>query len=198
MNLPPEFLSNVQGVLREDGRRYVDALPDLVAEASVQWGLTDVQPVPNLSYNFVAFANRGESQVILKIGLPNRETWSEMAEKLPEKSFEEIFPVTSEGKSLLTRSSSGNLYVSADGGESWRPVEHGFGAFAAVSGTTAERSGPGLFPGAVPPPEKPVVRAQGWQLAQTPVLRLGHLRFSMELPFSIISTRAPGLFLRIS
>jgi streptomycin 6-kinase len=27
----------------------------------------------------VAFANRSESQVILKIGLPNRETWSEMA-----------------------------------------------------------------------------------------------------------------------
>lgn len=79
MNLPPEFISNVQGVLQEDGRRYVDALPDLVAEASAQWGLTDVQPVPNLSYNFVAFANRGESQVMLKIGLPNRETWSEMA-----------------------------------------------------------------------------------------------------------------------
>lgn len=79
MNLPLEFISNVQGVLQEDGRRYVDALPDLVAEASVQWGLTDVQHVPNLSYNFVAFANRGESQVILKIGLPNRETWSEMA-----------------------------------------------------------------------------------------------------------------------
>jgi len=79
MNLPPEFVSNVQGVLQEDGRRYVDALPDLVAEASAQWGLTNVQPVPNLSYNFVAFANRGESQVMLKIGLPNRETWSEMA-----------------------------------------------------------------------------------------------------------------------
>lgn len=77
--LPLEFISNVQGVLQEDGRRYVDALPDLVAEASAQWGLMDVRPVPKLSYNFVAFANRGESQVILKIGLPNRETWSEMA-----------------------------------------------------------------------------------------------------------------------
>jgi streptomycin 6-kinase len=79
MNLPPEFISNVQGVIQEDGRRYVDALPDLVVEASAQWGLTNVQPVPNLSYNFVAFANRGESQVMLKIGLPNRETRSEMA-----------------------------------------------------------------------------------------------------------------------
>jgi OOP family OmpA-OmpF porin len=65
--------------------------------------------------------------------LDGGETWSAMAEKLPEKSFEEIFPVSSEGKSLLTRSSSGNLYASADGGENWRPVEHGFGAFDTVS-----------------------------------------------------------------
>ena len=86
MNLPPEFISNVQGVLLEDGRRYVDALPDLVAEASAQWGLTDVQPVPNLSYNFVAFAKcpsttlrSAQGDVVLKIGLPNRESLSEMA-----------------------------------------------------------------------------------------------------------------------
>jgi len=79
MNLSPEFVSNVQGVLLENGRPYLDALPDLTAEVSAQWGLTDIQPVPNLSYNFVAFANRGDSQVILKIGLPNRETRSEMA-----------------------------------------------------------------------------------------------------------------------
>ena len=79
MNLPPEFISNVRGVLLEDGHPYLDALPDLIDEASARWGLRDVQPVPNLSYNFVAFANRGDRQVMLKIGLPNRETRSEMA-----------------------------------------------------------------------------------------------------------------------
>jgi len=99
MNFPPEFVSNVQGVLLEDGRPYLDALPDLIDDASALWGLTDVQPVSNLSYNFVAFARRGEvsspnvignqivgqgdpaptNNVVLKIGLPNRETRSEMA-----------------------------------------------------------------------------------------------------------------------
>lgn len=79
MNLPPEFISNVQGARHEDGRTYLDALPEQIVEASARWGLTDVQPVPNLSYNFVAFANRGYQQVMLKIGLPNRETISEMA-----------------------------------------------------------------------------------------------------------------------
>ncbi len=42
-------------------------------------GLSNVQPVPNLSYNFVAFARRGDEGVVLKIGVPNRELKSEMA-----------------------------------------------------------------------------------------------------------------------
>lgn len=79
LNLPPEFISNIQNVLQEDGRAFLDALPDLIIESSARWGLTDVQHVSNLSYNFVAFANRGDHQVVLKIGLPNRETKSEMA-----------------------------------------------------------------------------------------------------------------------
>ena len=79
MNLPPEFISNIQNVFLEDGRAFVEALPDLVAEASAHWGLTNIEPASNLSYNFVAFANRGNQQVVLKIGLPNRETKSEMA-----------------------------------------------------------------------------------------------------------------------
>ena len=79
MNLPAEFISNIQNVLQEDGRTFLDALPDLITESSARWGLTDVQPVSNLSYNFVAFANRGDHQVVLKIGLPNRESKSEMA-----------------------------------------------------------------------------------------------------------------------
>jgi hypothetical protein len=51
--------------------------------------LTDVQPVPNLSYNFVAFAKfpslfergvRGEGlNVVLKMGVPDRELKSEIA-----------------------------------------------------------------------------------------------------------------------
>jgi streptomycin 6-kinase len=76
------------------------ALPDLIAEASARWGLTDVRPSPELSYNFVAFAKRrGEVispyiggkheigrgdpaptyNVVLKMGVPNRELRSEMA-----------------------------------------------------------------------------------------------------------------------
>jgi streptomycin 6-kinase len=100
MNLPPEFISNIQNVFGERGHAFLKSLPDLIAEASARWGLTDIQPAPNLSYNFVAFARRGEvlspydrvnhkiigqgdpaptQNVVLKMGVPNREMKSEMA-----------------------------------------------------------------------------------------------------------------------
>ena len=79
MKLPSDFISNIQNVFQEDGVAFLKALPDLIAEASARWGLTDAQPVSNLSYNFVAFANRGDEKVALKIGVRNDELISEMA-----------------------------------------------------------------------------------------------------------------------
>ena len=89
MNLPPEFISNIQNTFREEGHAFLESLPDLIAEASARWGLMDVVHSPELSYNFVAFAKspspigrgvRGEGlDVVLKMGVPNREIRSEMA-----------------------------------------------------------------------------------------------------------------------
>jgi len=78
LNLPQEFISNIQNTFREAGYAFLKALPESIAEASARWGLTNVQP-STLSYNFVAFANRGDEQVVLKMGVPNREFKSEMA-----------------------------------------------------------------------------------------------------------------------
>jgi streptomycin 6-kinase len=78
-SLPPEFISTIQNTFREEGHAFLKALPDMIAEASARWGLTDVQPVSNLSYNFVAFARRGTEDVILKMGTTNSEIDSELA-----------------------------------------------------------------------------------------------------------------------
>ncbi len=78
MNLPPEFVSNIQNVFKENGYAFLKALPDLIAEASIRWNLTDVHPAPTLSYNFVAFAKRDHENVVLKMGVPNREMLSEI------------------------------------------------------------------------------------------------------------------------
>lgn len=79
MNLPLEFVRNIEGVFGENGKQFLATLPALIDEASQKWGLTNVQPSSTLSYNFVAFANRGDEQVVLKMGVPNREFKSEMA-----------------------------------------------------------------------------------------------------------------------
>lgn len=108
MNLPPEFISNIQNVYEADGHAFLEALPNLIAEASARWGLTDVVPSPELSYNFVAFAKSsftatpqggdknaksakknlnlrdlsalgGSNDVVLKMGVPNNELRSEIA-----------------------------------------------------------------------------------------------------------------------
>jgi streptomycin 6-kinase len=89
LNLPPEFIQTIQNAFKENGKRFIENLPALIEEASARWGLTDVRPFPNLSYNFVAFAKRDSSQassfpaliedVILKIGVPHAELTSEMA-----------------------------------------------------------------------------------------------------------------------
>ena len=102
MNLPSEFINNIEGVFGKAGRQFLVNLPALIEEASQKWGLTDVQPSPTLSYNFVAFAKRAhlhsterseaqvsttgrrtrpsaQRDVVLKMGVPNRELKSEMA-----------------------------------------------------------------------------------------------------------------------
>ena len=78
MNLPSEFINNIEGVFGKKGKRFLVNLPDLIDEASQKWGLTDVQASSTLSYNFVAFARRREEEVVLKMSVPNRELKSEM------------------------------------------------------------------------------------------------------------------------
>lgn len=79
MNLPAEFISNIQNTFGERGDAFLRALPESIAAASSHWDLTDVQPASNLSYNFVAFAKRDGEQLVLKMGVPNPELKSEMA-----------------------------------------------------------------------------------------------------------------------
>ncbi|GAB4429166.1 MAG: aminoglycoside phosphotransferase family protein [Anaerolineales bacterium] len=79
MNLPPDFIQTIQNTFQRNGKAWLSELPDLIAEASRRWDLTDIQPVPNLSYNFVAYAKHNSGNVILKIGVQNNELTSGIA-----------------------------------------------------------------------------------------------------------------------
>jgi streptomycin 6-kinase len=78
MNLPAEFISTITNTFGEDGEELIHNLPTLIEDASDRWNLTDVRPVPMLSYNFVAFAKRGRDHVVLKLGVPRDELTSEI------------------------------------------------------------------------------------------------------------------------
>ncbi len=78
MNLPQPFLQNIHAAFGERGRGWLTRLPGLIEETSQRWNLVDIKAVPNLSYNFVAFAKRSGEDVVIKIGVPNRELTSEM------------------------------------------------------------------------------------------------------------------------
>lgn len=98
MRLPPDFITNIQNTFGEKGKVFLANLPTLIDEASQRWGLEDVKPVDDLSYNFVAFALRApkissgqcersdqqgaqpkREEVALKIGVEDRELRSEIA-----------------------------------------------------------------------------------------------------------------------
>ena len=86
MQLPDSFINTFRNVFKEDGEKFLAVLPALIDEVSQLWGLTDVQPVPNLSYQFCGICKTGfdklnyeQEDVILKMGIPNPELISEMS-----------------------------------------------------------------------------------------------------------------------
>jgi streptomycin 6-kinase len=78
MDLPPQFISNINNYFSEEGRNWLSHLPSLIDHAVQQWDLHDIQQIDNLSVNYVAFARRGGDEVVLKIGVINHEFISEM------------------------------------------------------------------------------------------------------------------------
>ncbi len=148
MNLPIDFISTIKNTFGEDGEQFLANLPALIDEASARWGLTNIQPVENLSYNFVAYANltsppapllKGEGSVVLKIGVPRDELASEIAALRlfnGEGACQLIDADEERGFLLLERLSPGvMLSTLADDDEAthiaaevmkriWRPKEH--------------------------------------------------------------------------
>ena len=79
MNLPVEFVRTVENTFGEEGKQFIVNLPVLIKQVSARWGLTNIEPVENLSYNFVAFARRGKEEVVLKMGVSRDDLTSEIA-----------------------------------------------------------------------------------------------------------------------
>jgi streptomycin 6-kinase len=77
-DLPSDFIRNIRQSFAPDGEKWLADLPQLLERAARLWGLELGEPYL-LSYNYVCAATRKDgSDVVLKIGVPNRELTSEI------------------------------------------------------------------------------------------------------------------------
>jgi streptomycin 6-kinase len=66
-----KFIQNTIDVCGDAGRKWLDDLPQIIAEIERNWALKAQKPFQNLSYNYVAPCIRAEgSEAVLKIALP--------------------------------------------------------------------------------------------------------------------------------
>jgi streptomycin 6-kinase len=60
---------NILILYREEGRKWLNNLPKLIMQMETTYGLSNLKPVKNLSYNYVLSGLCGSESVVLKLGL---------------------------------------------------------------------------------------------------------------------------------
>lgn len=62
------FINNIKNIWGESGEMWLSQLPDIIDALSKQWSLSDINPVSNMTYNYVALATQAaDIPVVLKI-----------------------------------------------------------------------------------------------------------------------------------
>lgn len=80
MKLPAAFTTTVRRTFGAEGAAFLRDLPQQLEEYAHRWQLTLLPAFDNLSYNYVTPAVRQDgSEVVLKLGVPHRESRSEHA-----------------------------------------------------------------------------------------------------------------------
>jgi streptomycin 6-kinase len=74
-NLPQKFTEVITDAFREEGKRWIDALPEIIVEIERNWSLKIEKPFPNLSYHYVApCVSENGGEAVIKIGFPGEKT----------------------------------------------------------------------------------------------------------------------------
>lgn len=60
---------NIINLYGDKGRQWLEHLPKLLTQLSNTYGLSNLKPVNNLSYNYVLSGLQGSQPIILKLGL---------------------------------------------------------------------------------------------------------------------------------
>ncbi|MCS5708701.1 aminoglycoside phosphotransferase family protein [Candidatus Berkiella cookevillensis] len=103
-----ELEKNIINMYGQKGKQFLVDLPHLIAQIKAEYGLSDLKPVNNLSYNHVLSGFQDKQAIILKLGLGNDGFKREAAAL---KAFSGFGAVTvlaeKEGMLLLERAISG-------------------------------------------------------------------------------------------
>jgi len=63
------FEKSIMNMYGEKGRKWIAEIPDITAKLAKKYNLTELKPVSNMSYNYVASGYLNEKPIILKLGL---------------------------------------------------------------------------------------------------------------------------------
>lgn len=63
---------NIVRIFGEQGLRWLETLPTIVSYLTSKWQLEQLNPVNNLTYNYVATAKQGQQDVVLKIACDSK------------------------------------------------------------------------------------------------------------------------------
>ncbi len=66
------FETNILGLYGEKGKLWLSRLPNLVHQFEDLWELTLLEPVANLSYNYVLTGFQDEEPIVLKLSLDSQ------------------------------------------------------------------------------------------------------------------------------
>lgn len=64
-----KFEENIISIHGEQGRVWLSQLPQIARDASLLFGLSELQPLDNLTYNYILSGYKGSQPIILKIGI---------------------------------------------------------------------------------------------------------------------------------
>ena len=79
LKLSPDFIARIIAVHGQKGRTWLESLPELQKDIIERWSLSEIQPIQDLSYNYLVFAVTPENaSVVLKLGVPHPELVTEI------------------------------------------------------------------------------------------------------------------------
>lgn len=67
-----EFKQNIISIYGNEGKQWLDALPEITSKTAEKFNLTDLSPVNNMTFNYVASGYQNDKPIILKIGLNSK------------------------------------------------------------------------------------------------------------------------------